>query len=149
MIKAQHIEASGCWKGPSAGRVRLDSTDRRRRRYVLRSIEGLEFLLDLPHAPHLRDGDALVLEDGRRIVVAAAPESLTEIRGRDPLHVAELAYHVGNRHLEAQIFPDRILIRRDHVIENMLRGLGAHVVHVEDCFDPLPGAYDGGHHRHG
>lgn len=149
MIRALRIKPRGCWEAKPAGQLHLDSVDRRRRRYVMRCADGFEFLLDLQHAPQLREGDALVLEDGRHIAVHAAVESLTEIRARDIHHLVELSYHIGNRHLEAQIAVDRILIRRDHVIENMLRGLGATIAHVDEPFDPLPGAYDHGSHRHG
>ena len=86
-----------------------------------------------------------MLEDGRVIKVLALPESLTEVRGRDSTHLIALAYQIGNRHLEAQIEKDRIVIRRDHVISNMLKGLGASVVDIVEVFEPEAGAY--GHHN--
>ena len=82
---------------------------------------GLEFLLDLENAVALRGGDALVLEDGRLIEVVAAAEPLIEIRGADPLHLVRIAWHLGNRHLPTQIMPKGLRIRRDHVIEAMVR----------------------------
>ena len=109
---------------------------------------GLRFLLDLPETVHLRHGDGLVLEDGRVVLIKAAPEALLEIRARDARHLATLAWQIGNRHLEAQIETDRILIRRDHVIEAMLNGLGATTREVVEIFTPEAGAY-GGHHHHG
>lgn len=112
--------------------------------------EGIAFLLDLPEARLLRHGDGLVLDDGRIIEVIAAPEALLEVRGRDTEHLVQLAWQLGNRHLPAQVFADRILIRRDHVIADMLKGLGAEVAEIEAPFDPEGGAYGGhGSHNHG
>ena len=102
---------------------------------------GLEFLLDLENAVALRGGDALVLEDGRLIEVVAAAEPLLEIRGADPLHLVRVAWHLGNRHLPTQIMPKGLRIRRDHVIEAMVKGLGARIIEIEAPFDPEGGAY--------
>ena len=112
---------------------------------------GLEFLLDLENAVALRGGDALVLEDGRLIEVVAAPEPLLEIKGADPLHLVRIAWHLGNRHLPTQIVGKGLRIRRDHVIEAMVKGLGARVVEIEAPFDPEGGAYAAAHaaHDHG
>ena len=110
---------------------------------------GLEFLLDLENAVVLRGGDALVLDDGRLIEVVAAPEPLIEIRGNDPHHLVRVAWHLGNRHLPTQITAKGLRIRRDHVIEAMVKGLGARVIEIEAPFDPEGGAYAGGGHAHG
>ncbi len=107
---------------------------------------GLEFLLDLESAVALRGGDALVLQDGRLIEVVAAPEPLAEIRATGPLHLARVAWHLGNRHLPAQFTAKGLRIRRDHVIEAMVKGLGARVIEIEAPFDPEGGAYAGGGH---
>jgi urease accessory protein len=115
------------------------------------SDNGIEFLLDLPEARLLHHGDGLMLEDGRVIEVRAALEQLYEVRARDPRHLTTIAWQLGNRHLPAQIFEHRILIRRDHVIADMLTKLGAEVVEIEAPFDPEGGAYqnEGDHdHRH-
>ena len=102
---------------------------------------GLEFLLDLENAVALRGGDALVLEDGRLVEVVAAPEPLAEIRCNDPQHLVRVAWHLGNRHLPTQIMAKGLRIRRDHVIEAMVKGLGARVIEIEAPFDPEGGAY--------
>lgn len=133
--------------GP-ADTITLDETDRHRRRIRLTSDNGIAFLLDLPEARLLRHGDGLALDDGRVIAVRAAPEALMEVRGRDGRHLVALAWQIGNRHLAAQIGSDRILIRRDHVIRQMLIGLGATVTHVEESFDPEGGAYGDAHRPH-
>ncbi len=148
MLRAIAVEPHDAWHGPLAGFVDLDSIGRRRRRYIMTSRDGLEFLLDLQAAPHMRDGDRLVLDDNRRIEVSAAGEPLAEITARELPQLVTLAYHLGNRHLEVQLFKDRILIRPDHVIEDMVRGLGGIVRHVSQPFEPERGAYGGGHHHH-
>lgn len=133
-----------------AGTITLDETARHRRRVKMVSDNGIEFLLDLAEARLLRHGDGLVLDDGRVIAVNAAPEKLLEVRGRDARHLLALAWQIGNRHLAAQILPDRILIRHDHVIRDMLEGLGATVAEIEAPFDPEGGAYGDAHtHHHG
>jgi len=109
---------------------------------------GLAFLLDLENAVALRGGDALVLDDGRLIEVVAAPELLVEIRGSDPHDLIKVAWHLGNRHLPTQIMAKGLRIRRDHVIEAMVKGLGARVIEIEAPFDPEGGAYAGGGHGH-
>lgn len=115
------------------------------------SDNGIAFLLDLPEAKLLRHGEGLVLDDGRVIEVHAEPEQLLEVRGRDARHLLALGWQIGNRHLAAQIEADRILIRQDHVIKDMLVGLGASVAEIVAPFDPEGGAYGDahqGHHHH-
>ncbi len=109
----------------------------------MRGTRGLEFLLDLENAVALRGGDALVLDDGRLIEVVAAPEPLAEIRCHDPHQLIRVGWHLGNRHLPTQIMPKALRIRRDHVIEAMVQGLGARVIEIEAPFDPEGGAYAG------
>ncbi|MFZ2103209.1 MAG: urease accessory protein UreE [Oricola sp.] len=132
----------------TAGTITLDETARHRRRVRMVSDNGIEFLLDLAEARLLRHGDGLLLDDGRIIEVRAAPEQLLDVRGRDTRHLLSLAWQIGNRHLAAQILPDRILIRRDHVIRDMLRGLGATVADIDAPFDPEGGAYGDAHADH-
>jgi urease accessory protein len=145
MIRATKVHGQHRWTEPPADTVVLDFDDRHRRRMAMTGTRGLEFLLDLENAVALRGGDALVLEDGRLIEVVAAPEPLIEIRGADPQHLVRLAWHLGNRHLPTQIMPKGLRIRRDHVIEAMVKGLGARVIEIEAPFDPEGGAYAGGH----
>lgn len=137
-----------------AATIALDETARHRRRMRMSartgSGEALEFLLDLPAARLLRHGDGIVLDDGRIVAVEALPEPLMEVRGRDARHLLALAWQIGNRHLAAQIEGDRLLIRRDPVIADMLIGLGATLHEVDAPFDPQGGAYavQDHHHRH-
>ena len=146
MIRATEVKGQYRWTEAPADTVVLDFDDRHRRRMAMTGTRGLEFLLDLENATALRGGDALVLEDGRLIEVVAAAEPLLEIRGRDPSHLVRLAWHLGNRHLPTQIMAKGLRIRRDHVIEAMVNGLGARVIEIEAPFDPEGGAYAG--HAH-
>jgi urease accessory protein len=148
MIRATQLRAQHRWTQAPADTVVLDFDDRHRRRMAMTGTRGLEFLLDLENAVALRGGDALVLDDGRLVEVVAAPEPLLEIRGNDPHHLVRLAWHLGNRHLPTQIMAKGLRIRRDHVIEAMVKGLGARVVEIEAPFDPEGGAYAGGGHAH-
>ncbi|MEA2869314.1 MAG: urease accessory protein [Bradyrhizobium sp.] len=148
MIRATQVRAHHHWTQAPADTVVLDFDDRHRRRMAMTGTRGLEFLLDLENAVALRGGDALVLDDGRLIEVVAAPELLVEIRGTDLQHLVRVAWHLGNRHLPTQIMAKGLRIRRDHVIEAMVKGLGARVIEIEAPFDPEGGAYAGGGHAH-
>jgi urease accessory protein len=149
MIRAVEVKPQHRWTEAPADTVVLDFDDRHRRRMAMTGTRGLVFLLDLENAVALRGGDALVLEDGKLVEVVAAPERLIEIKGADPHHLIRLAWHLGNRHLPTQVMPRALRIRRDHVIEAMVRGLGARVVEIEAPFDPEGGAYAGAGHDHG
>jgi urease accessory protein len=150
-MRAISVKSASAWSGETADRVVLDYDDRHRRRMAMTGAQGTSFLLDLPAAAELRGGDALVLEDGRLIEVVAAPEALLEICCSDPLHLARVAWHLGNRHLPTQLMPEVLRIRRDHVIAEMARQLGAQVVEITAPFDPEGGAYaaSAGDHQHG
>jgi urease accessory protein len=143
MIKANFVSPKGAWQAKPADTIVLDFDERHRRRIAMTGTHGLEFLLDLPETVMLRGGDALVLEDGRLIEIVAAPEELSEIRVGEPRDLARLAWHLGNRHLPVQILANRIRIRRDAIIEDMARGLGAKIARIEAPFDPEGGAYAG------
>jgi urease accessory protein len=147
-IRATQVRAQHRWTEAPADTIVLDFDDRHRRRMAMTGTRGLEFLLDLESAVALRGGDALVLEDGRLIEVVAAPEPLIEIRCNDPQHLVRVGWHLGNRHLPTQIMGKALRIRRDHVIEAMVKGLGARVIEIEAPFDPEGGAYAGGGHAH-
>jgi len=131
------------------GTVTLDSADRHLRRKLIRTDQGEELMVDLAEAVLLSDGDVLVLEDGRTVGIVAAKEELYEVKPGTDVPLRHLAWHLGNRHLAAQIDDDRILIRRDHVIRDMLIGLGATVAEIVAPFQPVHGAYHGHGHAHG
>ncbi|KQR69236.1 urease accessory protein UreE [Rhizobium sp. Leaf341] len=130
--------------------LRLPHDQRHLRRKLLHLPDDDVVMLDLKQAVMLADGDALVLDGGGYILIAAVEEPLYEIKPRDRLHLIELAWHLGNRHLQAEIREDRIVILRDPVIRSMLIGLGADVQEVTAPFQPMRGAYHSGHgHDHG
>jgi urease accessory protein len=147
MRRAGEIRHKGSWATSSAADyVVLDADARQRRRSVLTGERGTRFLLDLPSATMLHDGDGLVLDDGSIVRVAGKAEPLVEIAVSSGDDLALIAWHLGNRHTEMQIVGDKLRIRRDHVLEDMLRGLGARLTPIEALFDPEAGAYA---HSHG
>lgn len=118
----------------------------RRKRLV--TVHGEGFLVDLPETTNIAEGDCFRLADGRLIEVISAEEPLLQVTGDLP----RLAWHIGNRHTPCQIEADRLLIREDHVLEAMLRQLGATVTKVSEPFTPEGGAYGHGRtmgHDHG
>lgn len=127
------------------GTVVLAHDERHLRRKLLHLTDGDMVMLDLKEPVVFGDGDRLVLDNGDQVEIRAAKEPLYEIVPRDALHLAELAWHLGNRHMSAQIEADRILILRDRVIREMIELLGARVVEIVEAFQPMRGAY----HTHG
>jgi urease accessory protein len=149
MLRAERIDRAGQWPRERArGTVTLGYDDRHRRRLRLESDAGEPFLLDLPRAGVLEEGDGLALSDGSWLAVRAAPEALIEVTASSPELLTRLAWHIGNRHLPAQLEGGRILIRNDHVIAVMLEGLGARLRRIDAPFTPERGAYAAEPHRH-
>ncbi len=143
------IADAGTWdRARAADRVVLDADDRLRRRIVLTTEKGAKLLLDFPEPMMLRDGDGLVLDDGSVVVVAGQAEELIEVTAKAPTDFVRLAWHIGNRHTDIQFAEKTFRIRRDHVLEEMLRGLGASVTPVEAAFDPEPAAPHAHHDHH-
>jgi urease accessory protein len=137
---------AGHWPNEKAvGTLTLDFDARHRRRIRLTADDGEDVLLDLPETVAMADGDGLRLDDGRWLKVQAAPEDIVEIRHDNSVQLMRLAWHLGNRHLPTEIRGEVLLIRPDHVIENMLRGFGADLQKVQAAFQPEGGAY--GHHH--
>ena len=138
--------------------VSLDHEGRHRRRITLTGEKGTAFLLDLEKTATLNDGDAVKLEDGALILVKAAPQTLIEIKTENPMRLLKTAWHIGNRHTPAEITADAIYIEEDHVLAEMIRGLGCAMATVSRPFQPERGAYhdhahgdhshDHGHHDH-
>ncbi|MGO9420089.1 urease accessory protein UreE [Roseiarcus sp.] len=141
MLRADKVLPAGHWMGTPVDSVVLEFDERYRRRLVMTGVGGFAFLLDLPDAAMLRGGDGLRLEDGRIVEVVASPEPLAEIKAADTLALMRVAWHLGNRHLPTEMTPKALRIRRDPVIEDMAKGLGARVIPVDAPFNPEGGAY--------
>lgn len=132
-------------------RVVLDYRERFLRRKRLTTVAGAALHVDLPETVSVDAGDAFELADGRLVAVEAAAEPLVEVTA-PPEDLTRLAWHIGNRHTPAEIGLGRILVQRDHVIEDMLRRLGADLRPVMAPFRPEGGAYGVGRtlaHHHG
>jgi urease accessory protein len=128
-------------------RLVLDFDRRQKSRQVARLASGEEVALALPRGEVLRGGDLLVASDGRLVEVVAATEPLLQADCATPEALARAAYHLGNRHVPVQVGEGWLRLVADHVLEEMLRGLGARVSRLEAPFEPEAGAY-GAHHRH-
>jgi urease accessory protein len=143
---AGEVRAAGTWDAAGAiDRVILDADDRHRRRIMMTGEAGTKFLLDLDRPTQLADGDGLVLADGAVIGVVAKPENLVEVSAASVRDRLRIAWHIGNRHVDVEVVGDALRIRRDHVLEEMLRGLGATLMPIEAPFQPEAGAYGQGH----
>ncbi len=128
----------------------LTLEQRGRSRQRIRLDDGREAGVLLPRGEVLRDGDVLGAEDGRAVRIVAAAESLSCAESDDPLLLARACYHLGNRHVSLQIAPGRLCWLHDHVLDDLVRGLGLRVSRMQAAFAPEPGAYGGGHgHGHG
>ena len=146
--RAVAVRPAGQWQA-AAAQVTLDYDARFLRRKRLTADDGLAFVVDLPETVSLNDGDALEIEDGRLVEVVAAPEPLVAVTGPT---LTRYAWHIGNRHTPCEIGADRLVIRHDHVLEDMLRGLGAALERFDGPFRPEGGAYGHGRtmgHAHG
>ena len=139
--------------------ITLDRQARYRRRVLLTTDRGHEVMLDLAEATYMAHGDALELANGTFVKIVAAPEPLLEIHAPSAgnlgaIELARIAWHIGNRHTPCEITGDAIYIQPDHVLAEMVQGLGAHVHSVTRPFEPEGGAYGGkgplieSHHGH-
>jgi urease accessory protein len=127
--------------------VTLTYDERKRSRLRTRMDTGEELVIVMPRGSSLCDGDLLRTTSGLVVEVKAATEPLSTVRTADPLALARACYHLGNRHVAVQIGPGWARYQHDHVLDDMIRGLGLEVAVESARFQPEPGAYDGGH-RH-
>ena len=117
-------------------------------RQRVRLDDGRKAGLFLKRGVILRSGDLLRAEDGTVVEVRAALERISTVHVTDSLHMARLCYHLGNRHVELEISPDRIRYPHDHVLDELVTGLGHEVLVEEAPLEPETGAYGGGHGNH-
>ena len=147
MRRAIAVHTRGHWPDEAAvDTVTLPFLDRHRRRIRLVADSGTPFLLDLPRAQHLTEGDGLELDSGSYIRVRAAPEPIIEIAADTVNDLLRIAWHIGNRHLPLQAVEGRLHIRADHVIAAMIEALGGRITWRDAPFDPEIGAHAGAGH---
>ena len=146
MRRAIAVHTRGQWPDEAAiDTVTLAFLDRHRRRIRLVANSGTPFLLDLARAQHMGDGDGLELDNGGYMRIRAAAEPVLEITAETTMDLLCIAWHLGNRHLPLQALEDRLRIRADHVVAEMVKGLGGQVGWRDAPFDPEIGAYTAGH----
>jgi urease accessory protein len=136
-------------QGRPATTLTLPLEKRLRSRLRVTLDDGVDAGVFLSRGETLRDGDLLAADDGTVVQVRAAPETVSEVRCDDPFLLARACYHLGNRHVPLQIRTDRLRYLHDHVLDEMLRGLGLRPTCLEAPFEPEPGAYGGHAHSHG
>ncbi len=135
--------------GRAATTLTLSFDQRQRSRLRVQLDDGREAALRLARGVTLRDGDQLRADDGSVIEVRAADEAVSTVYSQDPLALALACYHLGNRHTPLEIRAGRIRYAHDHVLDQMVRGLGLEVRSEQAPFEPEPGAYGrGGGHSH-
>jgi urease accessory protein len=126
----------------------LPFEQRQKSRLRTRLRSGEEVGLFLERGALLRGGDCLVADDGRLVRIVAAAEDLMEVRCSDTGVLARAAYHLGNRHCPVAIGSGWLRFAADHVLAEMLHGMGLTAHAVSAPFEPEAGAYAAGHHHH-
>ena len=144
MYKVSKIINNNGWKYKENDEIILDSQDRNRRRIKLVSKRNVSFLLDERKTIFLKNGALLILSNSYKIKVVAKIEPVLKIEAGSKNKLLVLAWHIGNRHIPAEIHKDFIIIKRDEVISEMLKLLGAKVYKKKLTFTPESGAY----HQH-
>ena len=146
-IKSKLKIPRGAYKLDIKGQLKLPFDARQKSRLRTHLASGEEVALMLPRGEILRGGDLVVASDGRVVEVVAEPESVLHITCGNAQEITRTAYHLGNRHVPVQVGEGFLRITADHVLEEMVRGLGAKIEPMHAAFEPEAGAYGGGH-RH-
>ncbi len=141
MIKVKKIINNNLWKCRVDDEIVLDYQDRNRRRIKLDSKKKISFLLDEKETVFLNNGSLLILSNEYKVKVIAKLENVLKVEAKDKRNLSALAWHIGNRHIPAEIHKDYIIIQRDEIISRMLKLLGAKVVKKKLSFTPEKGAY--------
>ena len=147
-IKTKLKIPRSAYKVEVRGQLRLPFESRQKSRLRTKLVSGEEVGLMLARGEILRGGDLVTASDGRVIEVVAESEEVLHVECQSPAELAKAAYHLGNRHVPVQVGEGFLRIAEDHVLEEMVRKLGATVSHIEAPFEPEAGAYAGGHHQH-
>lgn len=148
-IKSKLKVRRSAYKLDIGGQLKLPFESRQKTRLRTKLTSGEEVALMLPRGEILRGGDLVTASDGRVIEVAAELEKVLHVECETTTDLARVAYHLGNRHVPVEVGKGYLRLAADHVLENMLKKLGAKVSEMEAAFEPEAGAYAGGHHHDG
>ena len=131
--------------GAVDGQLLLPYELREKSRLRARLTNGEEVAVFTVRGTVMRDGDRMLANDGRVIEVLAAAEPTYRVNCASAFDLLRCAFHLGNRHTQAQLGAGFLRIRQDAVLRDMLQGLGAEVIEELASFEPEAGAYGGGH----
>ena len=148
LTRTTRLFTDATFKGVVDDSIALDFNQRHRRRIQMTSKSGKHFLLDMKEVIALRDNDVLELDDGTTVLIKAKAERVADITAADPRLFTRIAWHLGNRHLPTQILDGKLRIAYDHVIIEMVQGLGGTVEVTNAAFQPEGGAYAHAHEHH-
>ncbi len=148
MMEITSRASAGCDAPATQLKLPFDLRQKSRLRTTL--VSGEDAWLMLPRGEILRGGDCLLAADGRVVEIVAEPEAVLHVTCADATALAKAAYHLGNRHVPVQVGDGFLRIAADHVLADMLRGLGATLTPMQAPFEPEAGAYGGhgAHHHH-
>ncbi len=135
--------------GGAALKLVLPFEQRQKARQRARITAGLEVGIQLPRGTILRGGDQVRAADGTVLEIVAARECVSTVWTRDLRRLAQVAYHLGNRHVALEIGTGWVRYLTDHVLDGMVAQLGLAVIHHDEPFEPEAGAYGGHQHEHG
>ena len=138
----------GAYKIEIKGQLELPFEMRQKSRFKAQLASGEDVGVMLPRGEILRGGDLVTASDGRVIEIVAEAEKVLHVECEDAAELAKAAYHLGNRHVPVQVGDGFLRLAADHVLEEMLKKIGATVSSREEPFEPEAGAYAGGHHQH-
>ena len=147
-IRTRLTVKRGVYAIETKGVLSLPFERREKSRLLTRLASGEEVALMLPRGEVLRGGDFVVASDGRVFDVVAEKERLLHVTCGTAADLARAAYHLGNRHVAVEVGDGYLRLAADHVLEEMLEGLGATVTAIEAPFEPESGAYAAGGHEH-
>lgn len=151
-LYTQHLPASSqpdAVTSPDASEATLSLNwdTRQKSRFRATLTTGEDIGVDVPRGQPLRHGAILTTAQGERLRIEAAPQSVLQVTATSGFDLLKAAYHLGNRHVPLMLTPDALYLEPDHVLADMLRGLGLQVGQTVHPFEPESGAYHQHEHR--
>ncbi|MCK4081471.1 MULTISPECIES: urease accessory protein UreE [Acinetobacter] len=128
--------------------VELTFDTRQKSRFRATLNSGIDIGADLPRTGILRSGSFIATEQGDILRIDAKPESLMQVIAQSDFDLVKAAYHLGNRHVPLMLTPSALYFEPDHVLAEMVTGLGLTVSEIEHPFEPESGAYAQHSHEH-